>query len=211
MDSLIAKALEEVVVAACRGAGGRAESRRRDADRHRRAALLPAEVHAQFGDRIRSAGSAQFRRRDRPLRAICRGARAQHSAQTGGARRDRARISRAELNADAMARQLGAEDSWQVLLAASKADSAVGASGDAGEPAHVARYAFQLAQAFNNFYQQVPRLAGTGSREESLPAVDDGFLPPTVGEDGRDIGDQDPGLYVESLISCRRWPARSHR
>ena len=26
----------------------------------------------------------------------------------------------------------------------------------AGEPAHVAKYAFQLAQAFNNFYHQYP-------------------------------------------------------
>ena len=31
-----------------------------------------------------------------------------------------------------------------------------GARGDAGEPAHVAKYAFQLAQAFNNFYHQYP-------------------------------------------------------
>ncbi len=29
----------------------------------------------------------------------------------------------------------------------------------AGEPAHVARYAFQLAQTFNNFYHLYPVLA----------------------------------------------------
>jgi len=28
-----------------------------------------------------------------------------------------------------------------------------------GEPAHVAKYAFQLAQAFNNFYHEYPILA----------------------------------------------------
>ena len=61
-----------------------------------------------------------------------------------------------ELPADAMARQLESEDFWQVLLAASKADSAVDAAVAAGEPAHVARYAFQLAQAFSNFYQKYP-------------------------------------------------------
>jgi len=64
----------------------------------------------------------------------------------------------AELNADAMARQLAAEDSWQMLLAASKADSALERAVTAGEPAHIARYAFQLAQAFNNFYHQYPVL-----------------------------------------------------
>jgi arginyl-tRNA synthetase len=62
----------------------------------------------------------------------------------------------AELNATALARQLQSEDFWQVLLAASKADSAVERAVTAGEPAHVAKYAFQLAQAFNNFYHQYP-------------------------------------------------------
>ena len=62
----------------------------------------------------------------------------------------------AELGREAMARQLQSEDFWQVLLAASKADSAVEAAVTAGEPAHVAKYAFQLAQAFNNFYHQYP-------------------------------------------------------
>ena len=61
-----------------------------------------------------------------------------------------------ELSQDAMARQLEFEDFWQVLLAASKADSAIAAALAAGEPAHVARYAFQLAQAFSNFYEKYP-------------------------------------------------------
>jgi len=62
----------------------------------------------------------------------------------------------AELSAHGLARQLEGEDFWQVLLAASKADSAVERAVSAGEPAHVAKYAFQLAQAFNNFYHQYP-------------------------------------------------------
>jgi len=60
----------------------------------------------------------------------------------------------AELNEEALGRQLQFEDFWQVLLAASKADAAVESAVEAGEPAHVARYAFQLAQAFSNFYQK---------------------------------------------------------
>ncbi len=53
-----------------------------------------------------------------------------------------------------MARQLQFEDFWQMLLAASKVDSAVESAIHSGEPAHVARYAFQLAQAYSNFYQK---------------------------------------------------------
>ena len=62
----------------------------------------------------------------------------------------------AELSAEAMGRQLQSEDFWQVLLAASKAEAAVERAVTAAEPAHVAKYAFQLAQAFNNFYHQYP-------------------------------------------------------
>jgi arginyl-tRNA synthetase len=59
-----------------------------------------------------------------------------------------------ELSGEALARQLQFEDFWQVLLAASKADAAVENAVSSGEPAHVAGYAFQLAQAFSNFYQK---------------------------------------------------------
>jgi arginyl-tRNA synthetase len=62
----------------------------------------------------------------------------------------------AELGREAMARQLQFEDFWQVLLAASKADSALENAIESGEPAHVARFAFQLAQTFSNFYQKYP-------------------------------------------------------
>ena len=63
-----------------------------------------------------------------------------------------------ELNGEAFARQLEFEDFWQILLAASKVESAVARALDAGEPAHVARYAFQLAQGFANFYEKYPIL-----------------------------------------------------
>jgi arginyl-tRNA synthetase len=66
---------------------------------------------------------------------------------------------RKELSAAVFARRLQAEDFWQLALAASKADSAVERAAASGEPAHVARYAFQLSQAFNNFYHQYPVLA----------------------------------------------------
>jgi arginyl-tRNA synthetase len=59
-----------------------------------------------------------------------------------------------EVTREGLERQLASEDFWQVLLAASKADTAVERAVASGEPAHVAKYAFQLAQAFNNFYHQ---------------------------------------------------------
>ena len=63
-----------------------------------------------------------------------------------------------ELSAAAMARQLQSEEFWQMLLAASKADAAVESALASGEPAHVARYAFQLAQTFSAFYEKFPIL-----------------------------------------------------
>jgi arginyl-tRNA synthetase len=61
---------------------------------------------------------------------------------------------RASLTREAMARQLANEDCWQLLLAASKADSAIERAVASGEPSHVARFAFDLAQAFSGFYQK---------------------------------------------------------
>lgn len=67
-----------------------------------------------------------------------------------------------ELGKEALARQLASapsgEDFWQLLLTASKSDSAIEAAIASGEPAHVAKYAFGLAQAFNNFYHSYPVL-----------------------------------------------------
>lgn len=65
----------------------------------------------------------------------------------------------AALDAAALERQLRTEEFWQLLLAASKVDAVLERAIAAGEPAHVAKYAFQLAQAFNNFYHGHPILA----------------------------------------------------
>jgi arginyl-tRNA synthetase len=65
----------------------------------------------------------------------------------------------AELSAETMRRELACEDFWQLLLAASKADAAIAKAVTAGEPAHLAKYAFTLAQTFNNFYHLYPVIA----------------------------------------------------
>jgi arginyl-tRNA synthetase len=65
----------------------------------------------------------------------------------------------AELSREAMERQLESEDFWQMLVASSKTDSSIERAIASGEPSNVARYAFQLAQTFNNFYHQYPILS----------------------------------------------------
>jgi arginyl-tRNA synthetase len=62
----------------------------------------------------------------------------------------------ASLSRESMARQLADEKLWQALLIASKVDAAIEQAVASGEPSHMARYAFQLAQAFSNFYQDFP-------------------------------------------------------
>ena len=75
---------------------------------------------------------------------------------------------RAGLTREAMARQLANEDCWQLLLVASKAGSAIERAVTSGEPAHVARYAFQLAQAFSNFYHEYPVLSETDREKKTF-------------------------------------------
>jgi arginyl-tRNA synthetase len=58
------------------------------------------------------------------------------------------------LNAHIFEGAFQSEDLWQLLLLTSKADNAIERAITAGEPAHVAKYAFQLAQSFNNFYHE---------------------------------------------------------
>ena len=60
----------------------------------------------------------------------------------------------AALTADLFQRCFASEGLWQLLLLASKSDSAIARAIDSGEPAHVAKYAFQLAQGFNIFYHE---------------------------------------------------------
>jgi arginyl-tRNA synthetase len=61
---------------------------------------------------------------------------------------------RSALTPAALAECMNSEDVWQLILIASKTLSAVERAIASGEPAHVAKYAFQLAQSFNNFYHE---------------------------------------------------------
>jgi len=57
---------------------------------------------------------------------------------------------------------------WEVLLAAGSLDYAVDAAIVAREPAFVAKYAFQLAQAFNNFYHKHHILSETDEQKRGF-------------------------------------------
>jgi len=62
-----------------------------------------------------------------------------------------------KVNSDAAGRFLSAAegaDLWELVLSAGSLDYAVDASIATQEPSFVAKYAFQLAQAFNNFYHR---------------------------------------------------------
>ena len=75
----------------------------------------------------------------------------------------------AVLTQPAMARQLNSqEDCWQLLLAASKVGSAIERAVASGEPSHVARYAFQLAQGFSNFYHEFPVLSESDPEKKTF-------------------------------------------
>jgi len=72
------------------------------------------------------------------------------------------------LNREIFARCLEVEDLWQLVLLASKAGSAVERAISSGEPAHVAKYAFQLAQSFNNFYHEHSVIAEENAERRAL-------------------------------------------
>jgi arginyl-tRNA synthetase len=68
-----------------------------------------------------------------------------------------AAASTAKLTADSASRFLsgaGAADLWELLLGAGSLDYSVDAAIATQEPAFVAKYVFQLAQSFNNFYHR---------------------------------------------------------
>lgn len=73
-----------------------------------------------------------------------------------------------QLSDETLNRVFKEETLWQVLLLASKFDSVLERAIVAGEPAHVAKYAFQLAQAFNNFYHEHPVITEPDERRRTV-------------------------------------------
>jgi arginyl-tRNA synthetase len=82
----------------------------------------------------------------------------------------------AVLTPDALARQMQSDELWQILMAAAKVDSVVERAVTAGEPAHVAKFVFQLAQTFNLFYHQCPVLAEPDPERKACLLWMNGYL-----------------------------------
>ncbi len=75
---------------------------------------------------------------------------------------------RGTLSRDVLGRHLEDEQLWQLLLAMSQSRWTVARAGLSGEPAQVARNAFQAAQAFNNFYHHTHILTERDPRRQSV-------------------------------------------
>jgi arginyl-tRNA synthetase len=88
-----------------------------------------------------------------------------------GIRRKGREAAAGQVSAEAVVKFLtGAEGSglWELLLQAGMLDYASDAAIGAQEPAFVAKYAFQLAQAFNNFYHQHHILSETDAEKRGF-------------------------------------------
>ena len=68
----------------------------------------------------------------------------------------------------AIAAELSDENLWQLTLSLSKLESALARSISSGEPAHMARFAFQLAQSFSAFYENYPVLTEKNPHKKLL-------------------------------------------
>jgi arginyl-tRNA synthetase len=78
---------------------------------------------------------------------------------------------RAELNADSVRVALSGVDGnglWELLLLAGSGDAGMDATIAAQEPAFLAKYAFQLAQGFNNFYHKHHILSETDEQKRAF-------------------------------------------
>ena len=72
------------------------------------------------------------------------------------------------LDAESAGSFLADENLWQSLLLASKMDSALASAAKTGEPAHVAKYAFQLAQSFAGFYDRFRVLEESDAKRQQF-------------------------------------------
>ncbi|HET6929754.1 MAG TPA: arginine--tRNA ligase [Candidatus Acidoferrum sp.] len=90
-----------------------------------------------------------------------------------GIRRKGAEVAgtRHEISSDTLKKIMEGPESntiWEVLLASGSLDFAVDAAIGAQEPAFVSKYAFQLAQAFNNFYHKHHILSEADEEKRAL-------------------------------------------
>ncbi len=69
---------------------------------------------------------------------------------------------------EALRQVLADEGLWQFALTVSRSQTAIEKAVASGEPSHVARYAFQLAQAFSGFYHDYPVVSEKDTEKQSV-------------------------------------------
>jgi arginyl-tRNA synthetase len=85
---------------------------------------------------------------------VRKGAESRASATAGVDAANLSRIANGELDVSRFLAAPGGDDLWELALLAGSLDARVDAAVAAQEPAFVARFAFELAQAFNAFYHK---------------------------------------------------------
>ena len=157
IDRVIAKALVGGRPAPDRPAGRRAAPHRRR-HRHRRRALLPDQVLAHQGDRVRHRRGAQLRGRERPVPAVRRGARQQHLPEAARpARHRRGRHAGApahDCRPTSSTAATATTNCGRWSSRPSRLDDVVEQVVRTLEFAVLAKYGFGLAQMFNAFYHR---------------------------------------------------------
>jgi arginyl-tRNA synthetase len=88
------------------------------------------------------------------VNGILRKSAEEHPDHAAADAANRARIDRGELDVTPSLAAPGGDDLWDLTLLAGSLDARVDAALGAQEPAFLARYAFELAQAFNVFYHK---------------------------------------------------------
>ena len=90
----------------------------------------------------------------------------------------------------------GNEDMWSLLLHAGSLDYSVDGAIGAQEPAFVSKYAFQLAQAFNNFYHKHHILSESDEQKQAFLLGSDGIGRDAIGTGVGFVGDSGTGKDV---------------
>ena len=145
-------------------------------DCHRRTAIFPAALHAFHGDRVRFQRCTRFEGETGPyaqyavvrVNGILRKGAEGNPAFAAEDAKDQARIDDGSLDVSRFLAAPAGDDLWGLVLLAGSLDARIDATVAAQEPAFLARYAFELAQAFNVFYHKHHILKEEGAERRAF-------------------------------------------
>ena len=117
-----------------------------------------------------------------------------------------ARSSSGEMDAGRFLAAPEDEDLWDLVLLAGSLDARVELRWPRRSRRFLARFAFELAQAFNVFYHKHHILIGSGCGEAGVFVAGYGAGARAVGDGAGAAGDYGAGKDVRTYLSGRRWP-----